>query len=317
MSEAIETRSVFISGGLSPLSRGLAAALTAAGHSVALWVASSADADAAREFGALPVYGDPTDVALVSGNLKLTESDVVVHLAPMAYNTPPFVRRDWSAAADALKAQTAALVAGVQANDGVKQFITTSYTFLYADAEDPVNEDAPLREKSVSGFIAAALDAEHAAAEVNATVLRIGYLFSDAADDPTHKLEAMLKRGFTPGYFGAADSLASWARTEDVLSAVVGAITNEATGVYNIAADNALSPYNFLSALGSKIGLSVPANVPAFMASGMFGKDYAALLGTSVAVDNAKARESLGWTPKFATVEAGLDDMLLAWRATA
>jgi hypothetical protein len=39
------------------------------------------------------------------------------------------------------------------------------------------------------------------------------------------------------------------------------------------------------------------------------------LIETSVKVSSAKAREKLGWTAEYPTIEGGLEQTLLAWRA--
>jgi nucleoside-diphosphate-sugar epimerase len=313
-----QTLQVYISGGATNLSRDLTRRLVAAGHGVTVWVATAKQAKAVREDGGLPVYGATTHPAMVADNLTIAEANLVINLAPMNANIPPYVRPDWLQVADQLRQEALTLVEAVNRLQTPPRVIHTSYTFLYADTTDPVGEDAPLRAGD-NPFLAAALEAEHAIiTHTQATVLRVGYLFSEATTDPIRAVEQMLKRSLTPAYFGKPGAKANWLRTEDLVTALFAAAQAEADGkIYNIVSDTPLSVYDFIAAFAHKLGLSVPSQLPPAIARTLYSKVYVDLVTASTPATNTLARAELGWEPRFADIDAALDDMLLTWRATA
>lgn len=309
-------RNVYISGGATPLALNICRQLTELGHSVSVLVSTSVAASAVREVGGLPVYGDAADVGVLTSNLKMTGADTVLNLAPMAFNAPPYVRRDWDAATAALRQESRALLDAAKAAE-IGYIIHTSFAFLYADTDGKtVNENAPSRSAADNAFIKEALSLEKAVLGANGAVLRVGYLFGDSANDAMHEVATLLKRGLTPGYFGKDSSLANWLRTEDLAAAVVATVNHAPTATtYNIVSDTPLSVYGFISVFAKKLGLTVPANVPAFLASSLVGKAQLAVMDSSVALSNERAKTELGWVLRFKSVDAALEDMLLTWRA--
>jgi nucleoside-diphosphate-sugar epimerase len=310
-----ETRSVYISGGATPLATSVAALLVEAGHSVALQVNGSDGANAARAAGALPVYGDADNVTLVADNLTLAEADTVLNLAPARFLSAPVGRRNWEADAAALTVEMGALKAAVTGNEAITTVVHISSTLAYEESEEPVAEDAPLSHDS-HPFIAALVAVEADAAEMNAVVLRTGYLFGTSDADPLVGFEKTLRRGLTPSFFGKPGAKAGWLRTEDLVSAVMAALDAE-PGAYNVVIDDQQGVYAFLLSLGEKLGLSLPSNMPAPLARGIVGKHFVTLASRSTPASNAHAKASLGWSPRFADVDAALEDMLLTWRTHA
>ncbi|MEO0561719.1 MAG: NAD(P)-dependent oxidoreductase [Chloroflexota bacterium] len=313
--EAAASLSVYITGGATPLSLAVARHLTDAGHSVAGWVGTADEANALRAVGGLPVYGDPSRSALVADHLTLAEVDTVVHLMPQTLNVPtPLTDMNWAKAAEQLVAQTETLVTAIEQVGTVKHFVTSSFAFLYADAADPVAEDAATRTDG-GDFIAAALTAEAAAIEAGAVVLRAGYPFSKGADTPLHKIEKLLRRVPTPIYLGKPENTSNWVYADDLAAAVFVATTSEAEGIYNIAMDAHPSVPGFMAQLGAQLGLALPPTAPPFVARGAMGKHYNQLLAPSVAVSSERAKSELGWSPQYTDVEAALEEILLSWRA--
>lgn len=309
------TLSVYITGGATQYGQAVIRQLIADGHSVGALVQTAADAHAIRELGALPVYGDETDTAAMRQNIKMLDATTVIHLAPQQFNTAPLVRRDWDAATAAFVTQTDALLDAVAQTD-VGYIIHTSYAFLYADTGgEAVAEGAPARETGAPLF-PAALEAERRVLEMGGCVLRAGYLYGGSDDSVLHDVHRMLRRGL-PILHPDPNKMANWLREDELTAAVLAAVEKQPESkLYNIVEDTPLSLHGFLTHFAQKLGLAVPAKMPAFAARNMYGKTHFALLNADVALKNDAAQADLDWAPAFTNVDDSLDDVLLTWRAS-
>jgi nucleoside-diphosphate-sugar epimerase len=314
------SRSVYITGGTTRCGQGIVRALTQNGHTVSGPAATSNQANILRECGALPVYGDEINAAVVRHNLKLAEADTIVHLVPQALNVPPHIRRDWDAHVEQLHKQNDALFQAAHESD-VAYIVLGSYAFIYESSDEnsangPLDEMAPARTANGLPLFEVALEAERHTLERGGCVLRVGYLFSDDADDPLHKLESQLRRGL-PQPVGRTNALANWLRAEDLAAPVAAAAVAQPEGaIYNIVGDAPLSAYAFLEQFCAGTGLRMPIGVPAPVAARLYGPTNLTLLNSSAPLSNAKAKAELNWTLKYPQVNAALDDVLLTWRAT-
>lgn len=311
------SRSVYITGGATRYGQTIIRQLTDAGHSVAAFAATSKEANAVRNCGALPVYGDETDMTSIRHNIKLAGADTVVHLKPQALNIAPFVRREWDTLAAQMQAENEALLeAAAQAEVGF--VVLTSFAYLFADtADEPVDETAPAREPGGNPVFAAALAAEQRVMEMGGCVLRVGYLYGDDATDPLRELGAQLRRGLPmlPGKHGV---MANWLRETDLPGAVVAATVNQPANAIISVVDGTPTPiYDVLVTFSEETGLKLPPAMPQFMARNVYGSTHLSLLGADVALKNDTAQQTLDWTPEYTDIRASLDDILLTWRATS
>ena len=48
-----------------------------------------------------------------------------------------------------------------------------------------------------------------------------------------------------------------------------------------------------------------------------YAEDHMAILNTNVSVSNERVKAAFNWKPRFNTMDASLEDVLLTWRATA
>jgi len=87
-----------------------------------------------------------------------------------------------------------------------------------------------------------------------------------------------------------------------------------------IADDHPVAPAAFAAYFASAQGLSVSAQSPfmqrLFAPAAPAGvRLHNALLALHLDADTAPAKSALDWTPRFASYQAGIDDLLLSWRA--
>lgn len=307
---------IYINDATTAIGRTLTTLLVANGHSVSARVNTSLEADTIRQMGALPIYGDATRVGEVLSTLRLIEAEVVLNLLPQVYNQVPWLRQDWVTASQAIQGAGVATSEAVQQSN-VKRYITTSFTYLYRDHDHVVDETAKTRKAKGNVWFQALLEAEAASVEAGATIFRLGHLYSAESTDPIRELEQIVLRA-NPTLTGSKSHLTNWTRAESAARALVGAVEADTLDhVYNLVDHEAVSAYEVLNLLSRKLGLSTPPSLPNFLASMQYGEDHMAILNTNVSVSNERVKAAFNWKPRFNTMDASLEDVLLTWRATA
>lgn len=315
MSETNETQplSILITSGKSGVGKSLARHLLSAGYKVAITPKSTEDAAVIRnEVKAIPIYFDPQRPGEIQGLLKMTGAQVVINLAPMTANELPFYP-DANYSGDLLRNSTTALVEAAKAA-GVEFIVHTSYAFLYGDAHgQPVDEQSRLNASDHPLFDAAK-QAEKIVMNsgILACVLRAGYIYG--AETPAlHHLETRIKAGRP---IVAGKNNAGWVHADDLADAILLAVQKRPAGeVFNIVDDTPVTTVEFMRDFAQALGIKEPAPAAGPL-SRLFGdRNVQALLKQSSKPSNAKAKEKLGWSPRFPQHTAGFEDILLTWRA--
>jgi nucleoside-diphosphate-sugar epimerase len=311
---ATSTTSVFVTGATGVLGREVTKRLTGAGHRVTGSATGSADATVIRQAGGLAAFPNPLRVGELKSAIQAAESKIVLHLASELPNEVPFIDGHWEHYERLWTEGTAALLEAAQ-SAGVEFVIYGSYAFLYGEASQPVDETAPLL-KSNDALFKAMLQAEKQVltGTVPAAALRMGYLYGPLADS-TIQLRESLEAG-RPAPTGHRNGPSNWVHVSDAVEALVKTLEQRPGGeVFNIADDHPATPAEFLRYFTDSLGLPSGWHSPAFLNRMSVGKTQAALLDTSVQASSAKAKEKLGWTPKYPSYHEGLDQTLLHWRA--
>lgn len=307
---------IYINDATTAIGRTLTALLVAGGHNVNARVNTALEADAIRQMGALPIYGDVTRTGEVLSTLRLTEAEVVVNMLPQTYNQVPWLTQDWAVASQTIRGAGVATAEAIQQSP-VKRYITTSFTYLYRDHDHMVDETAKTRKAKGNAWFQSLLEAEVASLGVGATVFRLGHLYSAEATDPIRQLEQIVLRA-NPTLTGSKTNLTNWTRAESAARALVSAVAADSLeSAYNLVDHEAVSAYDALSLLSRKLGLSTPPSLPSLLAGMQYGEDHMAILNTNVSVSNERVKAAFNWKPRFSTLDASLEDVLLTWRATA
>lgn len=315
MTETAEIKplSVFVTGAETSIGRALVRTLARRGYRVTGAVRNgTAGAVAVREDGGVPAFPSLSRAGEIRSVLKMAQADVVVHLASQALNVLPYTPVDWTGHRDVLNGESLLEAAK---SVGVKRVIYTSFAFLYGDTEGAVVDEDTATSPD-NDFYKAAIKAEKAIlkADIPAYVARFGYLYGgrnvalDALAD-TLRVGKILPQG--AGY-------ASFVQQEDAVEALIALITREDEApnrVYNIVDDTPVTLDGFVDALASGLGVGHPLRVPALVQTFTMGESQNTLLAQSFKVSNARAKAELGWKPSYATLQAGIERMLLQWRA--
>jgi nucleoside-diphosphate-sugar epimerase len=201
------------------------------------------------------------------------------------------------------------LQASMQA--GVQRLVVESFVSVYGlsslphlwKEDDPlpaVSSDAPTAE--IVGALRT-LEAQHAKAELETIVLRYG-LFYGPAVPSTESMIGQLQNGtlFIPKH---VQGRASWVHIEDAVDATVRALTHaHPSACYNIGDDEPIGFREALMYAADVLGARRPRSIPAWLlraAAPLISSMTAAYL----TMDNTKAKQELGWRPRFPNFRAG------------
>lgn len=302
--------SVFITGGTNFVGRAVTRFLVAEGHAVTAMTVGTAGGNMVREDGGLPVYADPYRAGEIRSVLHMAQADVVLNLAPQAYNHIPNIKAKWDERV--LTDGTETILEAAQAA-GVKFFIHASYAFLYGDTGGEwVDESAPLRVPDDNLIFEAAVQAEKLvqASDMPSCILRVGYAYGPSSK-ALSELSSSLGRSVI---LGRDQAYSNWIHTDDLASALLLAADHQGTDeIFNIVDDEPATPVEFVNFFAESMGLPHPGRALPLLARPT--KEQLILLDTSVKVKNEKAKEKLDWAPKYPSYRQGIEHTLLNWRA--
>ena len=200
---------------------------------------------------------------------------------------------------------SASLLEAAQAAE-VKFVVHTSYAFADEESE------------ALDGLLHAVKAGEQKVLKgsVPGCVLRMGFVYGAESPELIATRDTLLM-GRTIDC-GPNDSHACWINAPDAARAVVlAALQRPAGALLTIVEDQAISPAEFLGYFADSLGVSRPGHAPKFALWAQPKPEQAALMSLSPHVSSADAKEKLGWSPRFASYQQGIDDVLLSWRTTA
>ena len=105
-------------------------------------------------------------------------------------------------------------------------------------------------------------------------------------------------------------------RDVDVTAAFALALEKAPAGsTYHVADDTPIHFYDFVALAAKALGVGAPRRVPAWLARIAAGRDPVLAATRSARSSNARAREELGWEPRFPSAELGVPDAVRALSA--
>ncbi len=278
-------QSVFIVGANSALGREVTRRLVAAGHPVTAAVTSSAAAKFVREDGATPAFPDLARVGEIRSAMQAMEAEIVLNLTPQIGNQIPQA----GVSIDAQQREVSTLLEAAH-TAAIKYLIHTGQVWDHSGASTVLSAGIP------------------------ACVLRFGYLYG-AQDDALGALRDGLKLG-RPIPLGSEDATVSYITIADAAEAIMRALDARPQGVaLDIVDDHAATPADFLRYFAEGQGLTPPGRLPRFALRALLRPDAIDQLDAAAHGDNTSAKQALDWQPRFTDYRAGIDDLLLTWRA--
>lgn len=324
------SKNVFLTGATTPIGRETVRQLVRAGYRVVGATEGSDGAAKVRADGGMPAYPDPTRAGELRSAIAAADARIIVHLEMARHNIAPFSRPTWDA--DAVRAAGHAIIEAAKASDAAHLIFGSA---LLAGV-DTGGEHPPAAEIAAIVDALRAVESAALASGIPTLVLRFGYAYGADSDDLQAVATAIqtgrpLNVGALPAAHGHTEhtdtahhhgASAGFVHTADAASAVVRAVENAVSGhTLDICGVEFASPAAFAQRFAAAQGMSL-MSIPPLVARGLAAVSPAArlqngLLALNIPGDPAPAQSALGWTPRFAQLQPGIDDLLLSWRAAA
>jgi nucleoside-diphosphate-sugar epimerase len=295
---------VFIAGASGAIGRPLTRQLVGRGHVVVGMTRSNADVVAS--LGAEPVVADALDDAGVRAAVTGASPDVVVNqLTDLGRPLNPRKYGEWLAGTNRLRRECTWSLAQAAADVGATKFVSQSVAFAYRFDPGTKTEEAPLIG-AAAGAMGEAIDEleRTTLAAPGGIVLRYGFFYGPGTsyDSDGQQVEMIRKRRMP--IVGGGKGTFPFIHVEDAASATVAAIEHGAPGVYNVVDDEPAPGYEWIPYVAGLVGAKKPWRVPAFVARIAAGR-MAQFATQLQPVSNAKAKQDLGWEPRYASWREG------------
>ncbi len=306
---------IFLAGATGAVGVPLVRQLVTAGHEVVATTRTPAKKATLRELGARPVVVDGLDAAAVGEAVATAAPDAIIHQMTSLAGLGDLKHfdRTFTVTNRLRTAGTDNLLAAARAA-GVRRFVAQSYTgWPYERTGDAVKtETAPLdphppKQQRESLAAIRYLEKAVTGAPLDGVVLRYGMFYGPGASD--EMVDLMRKRRMP--VVGTGDGIWSLTHLDDAAAAAVAALEH-GHGIYNIVDDDPAPVREILTDLAEVLGTPAPRRIPVWLARLVAGEVVVSLTTQARGASNAKAKQELGWAPRWTTwrdgFRYGLDD---------
>lgn len=302
---------VFLVGGSGGLGAALLPLLIEHGHNVLGLTRSSEGAALFSRFGAEIVTGDVFDAAALRAACAV--ADAVIDLSAVEPRLPRPGGRDWSVN-DRIRSQGARNLVEAALGGNIQRYVHCTPGLVYGDhGTEWVDETAELL---TAAALEAAAEGEEAVLTARtehglpATVLRCGYLYGPRIA-ATEQLVERVKSRLLP-LSGNSEAFTSFLHVEDTAIGVLLAL--EASGappeVLNLCDDVPAPVGEWLPWLAQELGAGVPVKIPRWLGGLVGGSEEEAPGKVSLRMSNRRAREVLGFRPRYGSYREGFKAVL-------
>jgi nucleoside-diphosphate-sugar epimerase len=299
---------VLLAGATGALGRPLTQALIDAGHQVVGLTRTSTGIDQLRASGAEPVQADVLDRDGLLRALTGHHVDAVIHELT-SLRKMPLRYRDMSAT-NVLRTTGSTHLLEAARRVGATRFVTQSIVFGYGYRDlgvEPLTERAPFGHPQGDAFdpsLSAMASAEQQAFTtpgIEGIALRYGLFYG--GDLPT--VVGQLRKRALPVIRGGGKL--AFVHHEDAAAATVAALHHGRPGeAYNVVDDQPATFSELITGVAQTFGTPPPLVLPAGLVRFFAPYGGAILSRVSMRVSNDKARNELGWRPRFACFRDGL-----------
>jgi nucleoside-diphosphate-sugar epimerase len=305
---------VFVAGGTGVIGRRLVPQLVARGHQVTATTTNAARLVLLKQLGADGMVMDGLDAASVGEAVAAARPDAIVNqmtaLSEAHAGKPDLRRPDrFFATTNRLRSEgTDHLLAAAEAA-GVTRFVAQSAAIFNLSREggqvkteeDPLDLGSGKLAHKMAAGTQAISHLEDAVVGAGGAVLRYGSLYGPGATDDQVRL---VRRRMFP-LVGGGTGYFSWVHLDDVASATVLAVEQQATGVFNIVDDEPAPVSQWLPYLAECAGAKPPRRLPKWLARLLAGEMVVAMMTEGRGFSNAKARRELGWQLRYPSWRQG------------
>ena len=289
---------VFVAGGTGVVGRRLVPQLVSRGHQVTATTTSAGKRDLLRRLGAEPVVMNGLDAISIGEAVAKARPQVIVHemtaINPVHAGKPDIKHMDrWFATTIRLRTEgTDHLLAAAQAIGA--HFIAQSYASWNGVRQGGwvKTEEDPLDLHDGTAAHAGAVAIRHVedvVVKAGGAALRYGALYgAGATDDRSNSYES---DSFL--WFGKGTGYSSWVHLRTMPpSATVLAVSQQATGVYNVVDDEPAPASEWLPYLAACAEAKPPMRVPKWLASLLAGDVAVMMMTEGRGFSNEKAKSA-------------------------
>ena len=292
---------VFVTGATGVLGRPVVSSLIASGHAVRALARSDRNVVDLEQAGAVPVRADLFDPGSLAEAIE--GCSAILHLATRIPPTSEMRRRGAWAENDRIRREgTRALVDAALASGGVDTVLYPSVAFVYAHSGDrwidsasgAIQPDHPVcttieAEAEIARF-AMAGDGRRGIS------LRLGAFYGPASAD-SRQAVAMARKGLAMP-IAPTDAYKSLIWIDDAASAVVSALENAPSGVWDVAEDEPFTQADAARALATAVGRGGLRQLPRWLLRFAVDRPVRDLLARSQRVRNDRFKQATGWRPE-------------------
>jgi nucleoside-diphosphate-sugar epimerase len=281
--------------------------LVAAGHDVTGTTRSPEKADALRAAGATPLVVDALDAVALRAAVRGARPEVIVHqLTDLSAPLNPRRYAAWLAGTNRLRTEATQTLIDAGREVSARRLVVQSVAFLTAPAGPAVlDESAPLMSTGPAAATAAMERTVQEADGIDGLVLRYGYFYGPGTSiGPGGQQAEDIRRRRFP-IVGDGGGRWSLIHVEDAAAATVAALDCGATGVLNVVDDDPAPMRDWVPGLARVIGAKPPRRVPAWLAKLVVDETLVATATRARGASNARAREHLGWAPRYPSWREG------------
>jgi nucleoside-diphosphate-sugar epimerase len=274
------------------------------GHEVVGMTRSNAET--IRSLGAEAVEADALDAAAVRSAVEAARPEVVVNeLTDLAQPLNPRKYDEWLAGTNRLRREGTKNLAEAAIAVGATKFVSQSVAFAYRFDPGVKTEDSPIIGAAAGDMGEAMEELERQTlAAPGGIVLRYGFFYGEGTAYSRDGQQVELVRKRQLPIVGGGKGAFPFIFVDDAASATVAAIERGNAGIYNVVDDEPAEAREFIPYLAELVGAKKPWRVPAWLARLAAGRMAGFATGLQP-VSNAKAKQELGWAPRYASWREG------------
>jgi nucleoside-diphosphate-sugar epimerase len=299
-----EKSRVLVTGASGFIGRVLCAALAERGHQVSALVRRSGSEPA----GTRPVLADLEDGERLRRALREAKPECVIHLAAEIASQRDAAKVNEVNVHGTRRLLDACLALADGDPGAGPRFVFASTVVTGEAAGALLSENRPLPVQTPYGR--SKQEGERLVREsgLPAVVLRPSHVYGPGG----WYADELIARLRQPGRFaviGSGRNLWDVVHVADVADACVLAIERAPAGsTYHLADDEPISYYEFMALTAQALGLGAPRRIPAALARLVAGNNAVDAVVRSARSCNRKAKQELGWQPRFPRAREGIVD---------
>lgn len=298
---------VFVSGATGALGRPVVERLVAAGHTVRALSHSPESSKRLRERGAEPVAANLFDLDALRP--VMAGCDAVAHLATRIPPTSRAGRLSSWVENDRIRREGTRNLVTAALDANVATFVYPSFAFVYPESGDAWIDAATTEpESEPTAILRSTLDAERevtrfaAAPGRRGLSLRMGAFYGPEAPSAREQLQmARLGIAALPGRLDAYWP-SIW--VGDAADAVVAALSQGASGVYDVVDDEPLTRAELFAAMANAVGRKRLRRLPVWLMRLVGGVGVDAL-GRGLRISNRRFKAQTAWAPTIPNAKVG------------